>query len=338
METRDITKSSNVRIFGISRPFGLWLQGGVLFGACLQSPMAHALTLKEVQTSQSNFGSWVAAESPRAVDPQKSGIPSAVFRAGAMEEEAELPHLRLTDTERNDSLAVNLPASFDWRNVNGQSFVPPVPAQGECGACVSFAASGTLEMQLGIACNLPQRPFAMSKQYLHSCGGASCRGGWMISKAVDFLVESGTPDEACLPYLAQDGVCSQACSDVDKRTVRLFSYEQPTTGFIDVNKIKSALLKGPLLSSMILYEDLEFYKSGVYRYATGNKLGSHAVVIVGWSDSDRAWIVRNSWGSKWGEGGFFKAAWDDTNVLVGRYTWLFDVSNAVREGVCRLPR
>ena len=160
----------------------------------------------------------------------------------------------------------------------------------------------------------------------------------MLSKAVEFLVESGTPDEACLPYAGQDGLCPQACSDADKRSVRLFSFEQPTTGFIDIAKIKAALLKGPLLSSMILYEDLEFYRSGVYRYTTGNKLGSHAIIIVGWSDADRAWIVRNSWGPAWGDKGFFKAAWDDANVVLGRYTWLFDVSNAVRDGICTRPR
>ena len=305
---------------------------------CSWSAGAFGLTLKEVKKSQANFGTWVAAESPRASNPAASGVPSQTFLAGAIEEEFNANEIPFKEVERNEVAIPNLPATLDWRSMNGQSFVANVPAQGECGSCVSFASAGTLEMQLGIACNMASKPFAMSKQYMHSCGGASCRGGWMLSKAVEFLVESGTPDESCLPYSGQDVLCNQACGDADKRSVRLFSFEQPTTGFIDVNKIKAALLKGPLVSSMILYEDLEFYKSGVYRYSTGKKLGSHAVIIVGWSDADRAWIVRNSWGPAWGDGGFFKAAWDDSNVLLGRYTWSFDVSNAVRDGICARPR
>lgn len=321
-------------LVGASLIVGLWTLG---------SPAALAVTLKDVkrhQAQQTGTATWTAEPSVRAQSPQASGIPSVEFRAGALEEETDSANaFRMAESERSDTTQITpTPASFDWRQVNGVSYIPAVPAQGECGACVSFAAAGTLEIQLAIACNAPGQPFSLSKQYLHSCGGGTCRGGWMLSKAVDFLTESGTPDEPCMPYLGQDGTCSQACGDADRRSVRLYSHEQITSGFIDVARIKAALMKGPLLSSMVLYEDLEFYRSGVYRYTTGAKLGSHAVIIVGWSDADKAWIVRNSWGPNWGDGGFFKAAWDDPAVLTGRYTWLFNVSNAVREGICARPR
>jgi hypothetical protein len=320
---------------------GLW-SAGVL-----------ALDAQELRQAHVEMGgaSWSVKDPPLKRTGDRV-LPPVKVMAGAIEESLPAPAFRPSSAqlrragllnlgEATDAVPEALPEHYDWRNVNGVSYSTPVTAQGSCGSCVAFAATATIEMQLGIACNTPAAPFLMSRQYMFSCGGGNCKSGWLLSKAVEFVAESGVPDEPCLPYLSvsgEDVECSRACSDAAPRSVKAYGVERPTTGFIDVVAIKRALLRGPLLSSMILYEDLEFYESGVYRYTRGNKLGSHAVVITGWDDSDRSWIVRNSWGPDWGDGGYFKAAWDDSNVLVGRYTWLFDVASAVRSGVCNKPR
>ncbi len=255
------------------------------------------------------------------------------FKGGALpEDESDVvapPSFVVTIPEAPGA-SQDLPAHFDWRSV-----MPPVDAQGDCGSCTSFAVVAALEGQLAIACGR-RHETPLSRQFNFSCGGGNCRAGWKLSQAVQFVTEAGVPDEPCLPYRSatgEDVPCSAACQDSAERAVRGIGVDRPTTGFIEVAEIKRALLKGPLVSSLILYEDLRSHVSGVYRHRTGNQLGSHAVVLVGWNDADEAWIARNSWGPGFADGGYFEIAWDDDS-LPGRYTWLFDVSRPVASGIC----
>jgi C1A family cysteine protease len=231
----------------------------------------------------------------------------------------------------------DLPGEFDWRkDKRGPSILPPVMAQGECGSCVAVAAVAALEAALGIACDVTGSPIRLSAQYLFSCGGGQCRSGWKLSEAVKFLSAQGVPDHACMPYQSSGGddvSCSAACRDAEARRIQGVLAEQPTQGFIEIAEVKRAIAKAPVLANMVLYEDLEHYKSGIYRHVAGNQLGSHAIVLVGWSDEHRSWIARNSWGPAWGQAGYFEVAWDDV-TLPARYTWLFDTSRAVAKGAC----
>ena len=222
----------------------------------------------------------------------------------------------------------SLPSRFDWRDINGKSFVAPVGDQGDCGACVAFAATSTLETQLNIARSTPYSPWKLSRQYVFSCGGGVCGKGWLLTKVVPFLVDNGAPDAACLEYTSgssgKDVPCRLACNNADDRSEKIIGFERPTRGWVNVEKIKRAILMGPLLSSMILFEDFEAYKGGVYRHTEGNQRGTHAVVLIGWDDAKQAWIGRNSMGKDWGESGDFYIAWNDKS-LIGRYTYRFDV-------------
>ena len=70
-------------------------------------------------------------------------------------------------------------------------------------------------------------------------------------------------------------------------------------------------MKGPLVTTMTVYEDFFDHKSGVYKHTTGKLAGGHAVSIVGYDDKDQAWIIRNSWGPDYGDNGYVKIAYDD---------------------------
>jgi len=227
---------------------------------------------------------------------------------------------------------------FDWRDDHNLVFDPPVSHQGACGSCVAFASLATLEMQLALDCNTSQPPVYLSRQFMISCGGGNCREGVLLTKAVDFLKRVGVPDYDCFPYesgeTGKEVACNHACSDASKRIVRPAQIETVTDGFVDIKAIKSALLKGPVLSSLILYEDLEKYKTGVYRHKRGKKLGNHAITLIGWDDEDKAWIARNSWGERWGDHGYFKIAWDDEKALPGRYSWRFKFRAADAQKIC----
>ena len=58
---------------------------------------------------------------------------------------------------------------------------------------------------------------------------------------------------------------------------------------------------GPLVMCFIVYKDFNYYKGGVYKHRWGKILGGHLVAMVGWDDSQECWIVKNSWGIRWGD-------------------------------------
>jgi hypothetical protein len=62
---------------------------------------------------------------------------------------------------------------------------------------------------------------------------------------------------------------------------------------------------------MYVYNDFYAYRSGVYSYTTGSYVGAHAVLTVGYDDEKQAFIVKNSWGSGWGEAGYFMIAYSE---------------------------
>ncbi|MFM8269547.1 MAG: C1 family peptidase [Pseudomonadota bacterium] len=221
-----------------------------------------------------------------------------------------------------------LPSKFDWRNKDGVNYASPMLNQANCGSCVAFSAIGALETQMNITNNTPHSPWAFSPQHLFACGGGACQNGWHPMMAVQFMQKTGVPDESCFPYTSggdgKDLACSQTCSDASKRSIKITGYSQPSFFFQDQNAVKEALMKGPLMTSMLVYEDFIFYKSGVYKHTTGSQLGGHAITMMGWDDSAKAWIVRNSWGEDWGEKGYFRIAYDDASGL-GNQTWGIEV-------------
>lgn len=296
----------------------------------------HAAEFEKVKNSiEKKNSTWQAQPSPFSADSRKIKI-----RAGAADEDEPGFSALNRELENWNTTTEALPSRFDWRSYNGQNFMPQSLHQGTCGSCVSFASMAALEGQLNIACETPNRSFSLSRQFFFSCGGGSCKQGWKLSSAMTFLEDSGVPDALCMPYASSEGYdiqCSNACSDHKNRTIDGLSTTKVTTGYINTDAIKRALLKGPLVANMILYEDLEFYRDGVYRHVEGNKLGNHAIVFAGWDDSDNSWIVMNSWGPEWGQDGFFKVARDDVS-LPGRYTWSIDVKRPLQTGICNQPR
>lgn len=218
-------------------------------------------------------------------------------------------------------------SALDWRNKDGQNWVSPVLNQGNCGSCVAFATVGTLETQMNISRNYPWLNMRYSTDALFACGGGACESGWYPSAAANFLESTGVPDEACAPYsmgaTGQDISCSSICSDASSRSQKVSKVNTPR----GVQAVKNALKHGPLETTMDVYGDFVYYSSGVYKHTTGDYLGGHAVSIVGFDDTSRSWIVRNSWGADWGDKGFVNISYDDTSGI-GDQTWGFEVPNA----------
>lgn len=184
---------------------------------------------------------------------------------------------------------------FDWRYSGG---VTPVKDQANCGSCWDFAATGAFESSVLI---LTGAELDLSEQQVLSCntGGSSCGGGWM-EDAYALFAGYGAVLENCMPYQADDNVpCTQEnCEPV----AWIASWEDIPN---NVSSIKNALLTGPVSTTFMVWPDFQW--NCYWHNDTGDL--NHAVVIVGWDDNmcggQGAWIIKNSWGTSWGDNGYF---------------------------------
>jgi hypothetical protein len=221
----------------------------------------------------------------------------------------------------------SLPSSLDWRS-NGGNFVTPIRNQSSCGSCWAFATTAALESATLIHNNTPGSDVNLSEQVMVSCGvsgsndAGGCGGGY-VSYASDHIRNTGLPLETCYPYTATDGNCGSACANWQSSAYKIASWSWVATTAPTVDAIKNALVDhGPLVTTFRVYEDFYDYSEGIYSYVTGAYLGGHAVLLVGYNDSEQCFIVKNSWGTWWGEDGYFKIAYSEVNgtTQFGDYT------------------
>uniref|UniRef100_A0A3Q2NTD8 Dipeptidyl peptidase 1 n=1 Tax=Fundulus heteroclitus TaxID=8078 RepID=A0A3Q2NTD8_FUNHE len=213
-------------------------------------------------------------------------------------------------------MAAALPEHWDWRNVNGVNFVSPVRNQASCGSCYSFATMGMLEARVRILTNNSDAP-VLSPQQVVSCSEYSqgCDGGfpYLIGK---YVQDFGIVDESCFPYIAADSPCGvpQNCG---RMYTAEYGYVGGFYGGCSETAMKLELVKnGPMAVALEVYPDFLHYKEGIYHH-TGFRdsvnpfeLTNHAVLLVGYGrchkTGQKYWIVKNSWGSGWGEDGYFR--------------------------------
>lgn len=153
----------------------------------------------------------------------------------------------------------------------------------------------------------------LAEQQLVDCAGDfdnfGCDGG-LPSHAFEYIKHTGgISTETDYPYFAMDRNCT-----VDPST---FALEVPKGAFNvtegDETELRDALYQhGPVSVAYDCEDDFMSYKSGVYRSDNcGNTTSdvNHAVLAVGFGSTDDGmdyWIVKNSWGTSWGDHGFFK--------------------------------
>ncbi len=146
-----------------------------------------------------------------------------------------------------------------------------------------------------------------SEQDLVSCSGAgSCSGG-SHSQAANYIMNTGVVTEDCFPYTALDDPCNLCVGYLDKLAT-ITGWGWVTQMNADENAIKIALQSGPLVATMDVYADFYSYTGGIYEPIPAQYEGGHAIVLLGYNDDDPSnsyWICKNSWGTNWGEDGYF---------------------------------
>ena len=145
------------------------------------------------------------------------------------------------------------------------------------------------------------------------------------------MTDTGVVTDSCYPYASgttgKKTMCSMTCtgSGAFKPYKAL-----PFSSYTSIDDIQMALYTGgPIETGFLVFEDFMSYKSGIYVHKTGAQVGGHAVKIIGWGTEGGVnyWIVANSWGPDWGEGGYFRIKMGECEIEKQGIAGLPDLSN-----------
>ena len=246
-----------------------------------------------VETLEQRF--LLSGEVPQA-DPLLHTTPYAPVTVQASQAAAQLSNIQA------------LPGSFSLL----PSYVTGIRDQGQCGSCWSFATYASLESSI-LKAGGPATDFSENnlKDY-HGFDWGPCDGGNSYISEAYLSRGSGPVSEANDPYNAWDDRVTPAPSYPRENWVtQMLRYDT-------MAEMKNALMtNGALLTSM--YWDNGSYRDSDFTYYYTGFGTNHAVTIVGWDDSKitaagtpGAWLIKNSWGSSWGNNGYFWLSYADS--------------------------
>nr|CAB3480571.1 unnamed protein product [Digitaria exilis] len=194
-----------------------------------------------------------------------------------------------------------LPATVDWRT---KGAVTPIKNQGQCGCCWAFSAVAATE---GIVKINTGKLISLSEQELVDCDvhgeDQGCEGG-LMDDAFKFIIKNGgLTTESSYPYTAADGKCKSGSTSA----AIIKGYED-----VPANN-EAALMKAVANQPVSVAVDggdmtFQFYSGGVMTGSCGTDL-DHGIAAIGYgttSDGTKYWLMKNSWGTTWGENGYLR--------------------------------
>jgi len=199
----------------------------------------------------------------------------------------------------NAMVAATLPTAFIGTYT-------PIKNQASCGSCWAFSTIAGLEAAIKFKTGVT---YDLSEQHLVSCNpwDWGCNGGFF---AFDMIVPAkgyypGAMPETCFPYTALDSACAY-CASPTWYPVASWAYCGTSNTVASVDAIKNAIYTYGSVSAAV-YVDRYFqaYTGGTFTTCK-KRVNScnHAIILCGWDDAKGAWLLKNSWGTGWGEAGF----------------------------------
>ena len=221
-----------------------------------------------------------------------------------------------------------LPTAFDWRSYNGYSYIGPVRDQGACGACYAFGACAAAEGAYNWANGQVDGDCAdFSEAFVAFClsdvysGFDGCEGSDYDYQELTGLVDYGVCNDDVYPYTDHQQQCQSSSWEAPR--TRFQSWHR--VGCNDTTAIKTAIMTyGVVAAAVDVGGAFEAYNGGIYQDSSTACSSSpcyytptnHIIALVGWNDndSDGYWILRNSWGSSWGESGYMRIKYTSARV------------------------
>ncbi|KAL5248953.1 hypothetical protein ACHWQZ_G017976 [Mnemiopsis leidyi] len=195
------------------------------------------------------------------------------------------------------------PDEIDWRTKNA---VTPVKNQGQCGSCWAFSTTGNIEGRYSIKMNGTEL-VSLSEQELVDCDKVDlgCNGGLPFQAYAEIMRLGGLEKEEDYPYTGRDGTCK---FDKSKVAVDITGREKVST---DEKEIAAYVAKNGPVSIGLNAAAMQFYTGGVshpWSFLCSPSGIDHGVLIVGYGteSSKPYWLIKNSWGTSWGEKGYYK--------------------------------
>ena len=212
----------------------------------------------------------------------------------------------------------SVPAEMDWRQSGNGSMalVTPVKDQAYCGSCWAFSTVGVLEAAHGKA---TKRMANLSPQNLVDCDvtNAGCQGGFPLMALAFTIDEGGLNTESYYPYQGYTGRCR--FSKLRPIGASMVNQVVPLPPNCEKSLMAAVATQGPISVAIEVTYNFLAYGGGVFvDRACGSHIQdlNHAVLVVGYgTDAQHGdyWIVKNSWGSSWGEDGYIRMARNRNN-------------------------
>ena len=207
----------------------------------------------------------------------------------------------------------SLPPRVDLR-----PYMTPVENQGQTSSCVANATAGAYEYL--IKRHRGDDAYDVSRLFIYYnarklAGNEAEDGGSQIENAIGGLKQFGACAETTWPFQEAEVTNEPAGEAYDEGASFLVEHTQAVP--VDLDTWKHALAEGhPIIFGILLFDSFDKQrKKGLVPLPSPNEQGrdshgAHAMLCVGYSDRDRVFIVRNSWGTDWGDEGYCYMPYD----------------------------